>query len=32
MENGRIVEQGLSEELIAAPRHPATRRLIDASR
>jgi ABC-type glutathione transport system ATPase component len=32
MESGQIVEQGLSEELIAAPRHPATRRLIDASR
>jgi len=31
MERGQIVEQGLSEELIAAPRHPATRELVAAS-
>ena len=31
MEEGRIVEQGTMEEIIAAPAHPATRRLVAAS-
>lgn len=32
MEEGRIVEQGPTERIIAAPAHPATRRLVAASR
>jgi peptide/nickel transport system ATP-binding protein len=31
MEAGRIVEQGPTEAIIAAPAHPATRRLVEAS-
>jgi peptide/nickel transport system ATP-binding protein len=31
MEDGCIVEQGMMEEILAAPAHPATRRLIAAS-
>ena len=30
MERGRIVESGASEEILLAPRHPYTRRLLDA--
>jgi peptide/nickel transport system ATP-binding protein len=30
MERGRIVETGSSEEILLAPRHPYTRRLLDA--
>jgi peptide/nickel transport system ATP-binding protein len=30
MERGRIVETGRSEEILLAPRHPYTRRLLDA--
>jgi peptide/nickel transport system ATP-binding protein len=30
MERGRIVESGRSEEILLAPRHPYTRRLLDA--
>jgi peptide/nickel transport system ATP-binding protein len=30
MERGRIVESGSSEEILLAPRHPYTRRLLDA--
>ena len=32
MEEGRIVEEGPTEALIRAPRHPATQRLVAASR
>ncbi|KQX17684.1 MULTISPECIES: ATP-binding cassette domain-containing protein [unclassified Sphingomonas] len=32
MDAGRIVEEGPAERLIAAPAHPLTRRLVDASR
>jgi ABC-type glutathione transport system ATPase component len=32
MEAGRIVEEGPIEAIIASPRHPATKRLVDASR
>jgi len=31
MDAGRIVEQGEMEKIIAAPAHPASRRLIAAS-
>ena len=32
MDAGRIVDEGLSEDLIASPRHEVTRRLVEASR
>ena len=31
MEEGRIVEEGATEAVLASPRHPATRALIDAA-
>ena len=31
IENGVIVEQGLSWEIITRPRHPYTKRLIEAA-
>jgi ABC-type oligopeptide transport system ATPase subunit len=31
MDEGRIVEQGTMEKIIAAPAHPASRRLVAAS-
>jgi ABC-type dipeptide/oligopeptide/nickel transport system ATPase component len=31
LDQGRIVEEGATEAVIAAPRHPVTRRLVAAS-